>query len=552
MTTRAARGESPAAFGRRCIPAGRVASRSNIPDILTRRALPTGRLTALGATLGFHHGLLGRIGVVVMVGGLLWPAAAQAQMKASVFVSGLIQPVELVQDPSNSARQYVLEQRGVIRVVNNGLLEALDFLDLTLSVSTGGERGLLGLAFPPNYASSGRFFVNFTDTDGNTVVARFRRSAANSLQADPNSRLDLQWPSGQRFIEQPFANHNGGKMLFGPDGFLYIGMGDGGSANDPAHRAQDPTSLLGKMLRIDVTVANTNTKGYRIPPDNPFRDDDPITALKEIWAFGLRNPWRFTVDDPALGGTGALLIADVGQNLFEEIDYEPANTGGQNYGWRNREAAHNRITTRPAAYQPLVDPIHEYGRGFGSSITGGHVYRGSALGTEHAGRYFFADFISGRVASIGLTTDPVTGTVTKSDLQEHTAELGGAAALGRLSSIDVDSQGELYLVDYAGGRILRLEPSVPTITITENGIDPVEVQISVGQQVRFVNNATGTPDISSDPHPVHTQCPAINAVGGLSPGSSRLTGIFTVPASCGFHDHADPSNGALQGTIVVQ
>ncbi len=497
-----------------------------------------------------------RIGVVVMVGGLLWPATAQAQLQTSVFVSGLVRPVELVQDPSNSARQYVVEQRGVIRVVNGGKLEALDFLDLTLAVSTGGERGLLGLAFPPNYASSRRFYVNFTDANGNTVIARFLRSAANPLQADPNSRRDLQWPSGQRFIVQPFANHNGGKMLFGPDRFLYIGMGDGGSSNDPAHRAQDPTSLLGKMLRIDVNVANANRKGYRIPPTNPFRTGNPIAALDEIWAFGLRNPWRFAVDDPALGGTGALLIADVGQNAWEKINYEPANTGGRNYGWRNREGAHNRINRRPPAYRPLVDPIREYGRGFGSSITGGQVYRGSVLGSAHVGRYFFADFVSGRVASIGLATDGVTGTVTATDLQDHTAELGGAAAIGKLSSIDADSLGELYLVDYAGGRILRLESSVPTvttITITENGfVDPSDVRISVGEQVLFVNNGSGNPDIASDPHPFHTECPAINVVGNLGPGGSKLTRPFTVPGTCGFHDHRDPSNDGLQGTIVVQ
>ena len=495
---------------------------------------------------------LRRIGVVVMVGGLLWPAVAQAQLQVSVFVSGLVQPLGSVQDPSNPARQYVLEQRGVIRVVNNGLLEALDFFDLTLSVSTGGERGLLGLAFPPNYASSGRFYVNFTDTNGNTVIARFKRSAANPLLADPNSRLDLQWPSGERFIEQPFINHNGGKMLFGPDGFLYIGMGDGGSGNDPAHRAQDPSSLLGKMLRIDVNVADTNTKGYRIPPSNPFRDGDPITALVEIWAFGLRNPWRFAVDDPALGGTGGLFIADVGQDAWEEINYEPADAGGRNYGWRNREGAHDWVNTRPPAYQPLGDPIHEYGRELGSSITGGHVYRGSALGPEHAGRYFFADFVSGRVASIGLVTDPVTGTVTATDLQDHTAELGGAAAVGSLSSIDVDSQGELSLVDYAGGRILRLESSVPTITISANGVDPAEVQISVGQRVRFVNAGSGSHNILSDPHTVHTACPAINSLGTLAPGGIKLTGTFTVPRFCGFHDHDDPFNDGLQGSVVVR
>src|SRR6185503_1303338 len=173
-------------------------------------------------------------------------------------------------------------QGGLIRTIQNGIVLPAPFLDVRAVIAAGGERGLLGMAFSPNL-SSGRVFVNFTNTSGDTVVARFRRSTANPLVADPASRFDLQWPGGARFISQPFANHNGGHLAFGPDGYLYIGLGDGGSGNDPSNNAQNPNSLLGKMLRIDVNVPDGDAAGYRVPPDNPFLDGVPIAALGEIW-----------------------------------------------------------------------------------------------------------------------------------------------------------------------------------------------------------------------------------------------------------------------------
>ena len=212
------------------------------------------------------------------------------------------------------------------------------------SVACCGERGLLGLAFAPDYASSGRFYVNFTNSSGDTVVARFIRSSTPTL-ADPSSRFDLQLEGTRRFVSQPFSNHNGGHLAFGPDGNLYIGLGDGGSGNDPDHRAQNPNELLGKMLRIDVNVPANDSSGYRIPPDNPFLGAS--IARDEIWAFGLRNPWRYSFDDVARGGTGALVIADVGQNSREEINYEPRGAGGRNYGWRNFEGTRENVTSRP-------------------------------------------------------------------------------------------------------------------------------------------------------------------------------------------------------------
>ena len=363
------------------------------------------------------------------------------------MVSGLAQPVAFVQDPTQPDVQLVVQQGGRIRVVQNGVLLAADFLDLTAEITSGGERGLLGLAFAPNYASSGWVFVKFTDLAGNTVVARFTRDPGNPLRADPATRFDLFWPVGTPYILQPFANHNGGHLAFGPDGFLYIGLGDGGAANDPFHQAQNPMSLLGKMLRIDIAVPPGDPIGYRVPSDNPFVGVPGV--FPEIWAFGLRNPWRYTFDDPARGGTGALVIADVGQAAWEEIDYEPAGRGGRNYGWRNREGANPNVGTLPPFSLPLTDPIFQYSHAEGGSITGGFVYRGTALGSAYRGRYFFGDFSASRIWSIRLDINPLTGEATAADLVEHTAEL--AASPGLLpSSFGVDASGELYVVSYSG------------------------------------------------------------------------------------------------------
>ena len=323
-------------------------------------------------------------------------------------------------------------------------------------VRNSGEQGLLGLAFAPDYAVSGRVYVNFINLQTDTVIARFRRSASDPLRADPATRFDFRWPDGQRVITQPFDNHNGGHLAFGPDGYFYIGMGDGGSGNDPMHLAQNPQSLLGKMLRIDVSVPDNDPEGYNVPPTNPFVGRPGV--LGEIWSFGLRNPWRWNFDDPSRGGTGAMVIGDVGQNAFEEIDFEPAGRGGRNYGWRNREGAHQNVTSQPPFSQPLVDPIFEYGRSVGQSVTGGYVYRGSLLGVAARGRYFFGDFITSRVWSVQLTIAPATGEATASDLVEHTGDLRAAASSP--SSFGIDAAGELYVVNYSG-TVYRLVSDTP-------------------------------------------------------------------------------------------
>lgn len=387
---------------------------------------------------------------------------AQADLTAVVYASGFTAPVAILQDPTDPLVQFVVEQGGRVRAVRGGTVQPTDFLSLAGSIATGGERGLLGMALAPDYAASGRFYVNFTNAAGHTVIARYRRSS-NPLIAESGSRFDLRWngAGNPAYIAQPYANHNGGHLAFGPDGFLYIGMGDGGSGDDPGHAAQSPSQLLGKMLRVDVNVSDADPIGYRIPPTNPFVSGAPVSARGEIWAFGLRNPWRFSFDSPALGGTGALIIGDVGQNNWEEIDYEPAGRAGRNYGWRNREGARNYITSLPPAYTPLIDPIHEYNHTAGQSVTGGYVYRGALLPSRYRGRYFFADFIRGRVWSfaVGLASN---GEGQALDLQEHTSALSTLQPLGTISAFGVDAAGELFVVCYTRGAIVKMVSGLPS------------------------------------------------------------------------------------------
>lgn len=388
-------------------------------------------------------------------------ATAQTPLRVRTVASGFSAPVLFLQDPTDRTVQFVVEQAGLIRVMREGAVLPTDFLDLRSVVSSGGERGLLGMAIPPD--GSGRVFVDFTNTAGHTVVARFKRSA-NPLVADPASRFDLQWGGRDPFIVQPFANHNGGNLVFGPDGYLYVGMGDGGSNDDPDHRAQNLQELLGKILRLDVSVPDSHATGYRIPTDNPYAGGG---GRPEIWSLGLRNPWRFSFDDAARGGTGAMIIADVGQSQYEEVDYEPRGRAGRNYGWRNREGAHDNVTSRPPAFLPLIDPIYEYTHRDGQSITGGYVYRGRALGAAFIGRYFFADYVQGRIWSLALTVDPQSGEATVSNVIEHTGELSPGGALGTVSSFGVDADGELYVVSYSKGAVVRIMgtgtvPSAPT------------------------------------------------------------------------------------------
>jgi glucose/arabinose dehydrogenase len=386
---------------------------------------------------------------------LLDAAVADAQLKAVAYVAGLSSPIAFEADPSDPTVQYVAEQRGVIRVIKSGVVQTTSFLDISSLVLCCSERGLLGLAFAPDYATSGRFFVNYTrQPDGRVVVARYHRSA-NPLVADTQG-FSLVWSTGENSIRHPFSNHNSGCMAFGPDGYLYITQGDGGSGGDPENNAQNTSELLGKVLRIDVNVPDAHPQGFVVPPGNAG------LPRPEIWSMGWRNAWRFSFDQPSRGGTGAMLIGDVGQDAWEEIDYEPAGQPGRNYGWRVREGAHPYNGTTAL---PLIEPIFEYNHATGSSVIGGYVYRGPIAAIR--GRYFFADYVTRRVWSLALHVNTTTGEASPSvaaDLVDHTTELGGTTVVGGISAFGLDAAGDLYIVSYSRGVILKVvsPPAAPT------------------------------------------------------------------------------------------
>lgn len=393
------------------------------------------------------------------------PAIADAQLRAELVAEGFPRPLAIVPDPTAANTLFIVNQAGTVSTVVNGIVQATPFLDLTAEVKLMFEEGMLGLVFA---ADGERLFVSWVkrrtpDTGiGDVVVSRFRRSA-NPLVVDPASRFDLVWPGGLSVIEQPTAVHKGGNMQFGPDGYLYIGLGDGGGVADPVINAQNPALLLGKMLRIDINVTDSDLRGYRAPADNPFVDGVPITAAAEIWSFGHRNPWRWSFDDVGAGATGALIIGDVGQDAREEINYEPAGRGGRNYGWYLREGTIPTpgVPFREAAYLPLTEPIVDYPRTIGHSVTGGYVYRGSALHSAYRGRYFVADFFGG-IYSLGLAID-AGGEARVADVMDHTLELGspwGIATFGR------GLAGELYFSTFIGGRIFKIVPDTPDLPLS--------------------------------------------------------------------------------------
>lgn len=360
------------------------------------------------------------------------PAGVQI-IVADVVASGFDRPLQVTHAGDGSNRLFVVEQPGRIYVIENGAVVPTPFLDITGLVETGGgEQGLLGLAFHPDYASNGYFYVNYTRAgDGATVVARYSVSADPNV-ADPASAMEVLT------VAQPDTNHNGGQLAFGPDGYLYVGLGDGGGGGDPFENGQDVTTLLGAILRLDIDGGSP----YVIPADNPFTS---TAGLDEIWDYGLRNPWRFSFDRT----TGDLYIGDVGQADWEEIDYHGAGTpGGLNFGWDCREGTHNFEFTVDCALATLVAPIAEYDHTAGRSVTGGFVYRGAQY-PELQGRYFFADFIEGKIWSMIKTgSEPDTWSTPK--LERDTSLY--------ISSFGEDEAGELYVVDLAGGTVRRLAP----------------------------------------------------------------------------------------------
>lgn len=358
---------------------------------------------------------------------------------ATRVVAGLSSPLDLQPAPSDRTRLFVVEQAGRIRVIRSNALVATPFLDISARLTSGGERGLLGLAFHPQYASNGRLYVNYTDRGGDTRISEFRAPTPGGDTADAASERELM------FVRQPFSNHNGGGLAFGPDGFLYIGLGDGGSGGDPQGNAQNLGTRLGKMLRIDVNGAAP----FAVPPDNPFVGR--AGALPEIWAFGLRNPWRFSFDR----GTGDLYIGDVGQGALEEIDVGLASRrGGENYGWNTMEGSRCYSPSSNCNMSGLTQPVTDYGRSDGFSVTGGVVYRGCRM-PGYAGQYFYADYGSGMIRSFRLDAGRAI------EARDWTATISGTSrAIRNPSSFGVDADGEIYIVDY-DGEIHRIEPVGP-------------------------------------------------------------------------------------------
>ena len=338
------------------------------------------------------------------------------------MVTGLDSPVGFVQPPDDSGRLFIVEQAGMIRIVQGGVLVSTPFLDIRARVTSGGETVLLGLAFHPNFAQNRRFFLDYTRTENGqlqSVVAEYQVSPADPNTADSAEAILL-------VVDQPFANHNGGQLAFGPDGDLYIALGDGGSGGDPLGNGQNLGTLLGKLLRIDVDSATP----YAVPADNPFVAQPG--ARGEIWAYGLRNPWRFSFDR----STGRLFCGDVGQGNYEEADLI---TRGGNYGWNIMEGMHcYPPSTASCDMSGLTFPIAEYSHAEGNSITGGYVYRGAAI-PGLRGTYVFGDFGSGRIW--GLTEKP-PGTWTRTELLDTDLSI---------SSFGQDASGEIYVVGYGGG-----------------------------------------------------------------------------------------------------
>jgi glucose/arabinose dehydrogenase len=411
-------------------------------------------------------------------------AAAEAgttPLTARRIAFGVSRPVMVAAPTGDYERLFIVQQQGIIRVYDmvGGNLLPTPFLNIDALVgggtSGGDERGLLGLAFHPDFATNGHFFVSYNNNSGTSIIARYTVDATNPNVANPSSAVTILTQS------QPFTNHNGGGIHFGPlDGYLYIGFGDGGSANDPQGNGQNQNSRLGKMLRIDVDGGTP----FAIPPTNPFVGAG--APLDEIWASGLRNPWRWSFDRE----TGDMWIADVGQFSVEEVNFQPASSpGGENYGWRCMEGnSCTGLSGCACNAAALTDPIRTYTHGQGCSITGGFVYRGCSMPDMH-GIYFYADYCSNQIWSFKYDGATVTEFTTR------TAELDptGPLAIGSISGFGEDAYGELYICDLFGGEVFKIVPAdIDSRDCDGNLVDDV-CEIAVGAV--FDCNGNGLSDI---------------------------------------------------------
>lgn len=362
------------------------------------------------------------------------PAPGLPELAFEQVADGFERPTFVTAAGDGSGRLFVVEKRGTIRIVRDGQVLPAPFLDIrSLVRSSGNEQGLLGLAFHPEFPANGRFFVYYTASNADNTLAEFRVSASDPNRADPASRRVLF------AVPDDYANHNGGMLAFGPDGYLYVALGDGGGSGDPLGAGQDRTTLLGKLLRLDVDGAPAPGLAYAIPPDNPFASAGD-GVRREIWAYGLRNPWRFSFDRE----TGDLWIADVGQDDREEVNFEPAGSpGGRNYGWSIMEGTRCYRPSSGCATGGLTLPVFEYTHDDGCSVTGGYVYRGSAIPALR-GAYLLADYCTGAAWALRFSGSRLEST----RLDDFP---------GSISSFGEDDAGELYVVRDQEGALYRLE-----------------------------------------------------------------------------------------------
>ncbi len=360
---------------------------------------------------------------------LAGPTAARIRLR--LIASGLSQPVFATSAHDGTGRLFIVEKTGKIRILQNGHIRSTPFLNISTEVSRGSEQGLLGLAFHPSFKTNHKLYINFTDRNGDTVVREYRTSSSN-----PNV---VNTATMRRIIKiyQPYANHNGGMLAFGPDGYLYIGMGDGGSAGDPGNRAQNPDSLLGKLLRININRIASGTQ-YQNPGTNPYVG---IPGRDEVWEIGLRNPWRFSFD----ATKGDLWIGDVGQNTYEEVDHAVPGSGrGVNWGWRVMEGSHCYLPATGCDTSGKTLPLLDYDHGSGRcAVTGGYVYRGSKVPLLRGG-YVFGDFCSGE---IWVVPDTATRPAAKVLLLDTSLLISSFGQIGGGELVVVDLHGRVYMIE---------------------------------------------------------------------------------------------------------
>lgn len=359
-----------------------------------------------------------------------------AQYEWVEYVGGFDNPLFVGHADDGSGRLFVMEQTGFILIIEDGETLPQPFLNISTRLSDdvfqGGytERGLLGLAFHPDFENNRTFFISHTDEQGNSILARYQTMRRDANRADPNSRVELLR------VAQPFADHNGGNLTFGPDGYLYMGFGDGGNPNQPNYNSQDPRTLLGKILRLDVD--DVTAEDYAIPDSNPFVGQAGYRP--EIWALGVRNPWRFTFDR----ATGDMYMGDVGQWMWEEVNFQPADSqGGENYGWSAYEGTHIYLEDEEPISEVTM-PVYEYEHASGCSVTGGYIYRGQDMPELH-GTYFFGDYCNGFIWT--MYRDPAGAWQVNQFVDSDSV----------VTSFGEDEEGELYMVDYKGS-IYRLMP----------------------------------------------------------------------------------------------